>query len=702
MDGVLRMNMPVDENVVDIELEPDEVKLRGSEANQEVNQLDAYLEAMNAADGLSDELLDIIGQRVVRDYEIDLKSRESWENDNKDWLKLAKLIREHKTEPWPNAASIKYPLITQAALQFASRAYPAIIQDNAIVKGRVVGHDPDGTKAARAQRIGEHMSYQYTDEIEYWEEETDAMMMILAIVGLAYRKTYRNKTEECNESEFVSAEDVVVNYWAKSNLDKVQRITHVYELSPNEVTEMENAGAFLRIAYVRPGDTEKIDNQDEDAPYTFLEQHRYWDLDNDGYKEPYVITVYKDTKKVVRITARYDEKGIIRDADGDIIKIKPVNYFTKYYFIPSADGSFYPIGFGQLLGPGNETINTTINQLLDAGTKANTGGGFIDSRVNIEGQRKSGNLTFKLGEYKKVQLDSDDIRKMIFDLPIKEPSQVLFMLLELMVKSQEKLSSVAEIFTGQQPVAGTPATTTLAAIEQGMKVFSSIYKRIHHSLKSEFIKMMRLNRLYLPDKVYFNVLDNPKSIARADYDDDDCDVVPVSNPNEVTDTMRLLTAESLTQLKGQGLNDEEITRRYLEALHVPDIDKIMAKQEDQGPSPEFQIEMKKLELEQQRIDIEKEKLELEKLKTKVEAIKGLAEAEAKEAGSQIDAYKAEVKALELELKAKGQENGSGEGQLGSVAGQPGNNGIPEPVQTVAGTEERSPGTGEIPQQEFGG
>ena len=36
-------------------------------------------------------------------------------------------------------------------------------------------------------------------------------------------------------------------------------------------------------------------NNDEDAPHEFLECHCTWDLDEDGYEEPYVITIHKDT-----------------------------------------------------------------------------------------------------------------------------------------------------------------------------------------------------------------------------------------------------------------------------------------------------------------------------------------------------------------------------------------------------------------------
>jgi len=46
----------------------------------------------------------------------------------------------------------------------------------------------------------------------------------------------------------------------------------------------------------------------------FYAIHTYWDLDEDGYEEPYIITIHKATQKVVRIIARWDMKGVKKDA----------------------------------------------------------------------------------------------------------------------------------------------------------------------------------------------------------------------------------------------------------------------------------------------------------------------------------------------------------------------------------------------------
>jgi chaperonin GroES len=85
-------------------------------------------------------------------------------------------------------------------------------------------------------------------------------------------------------------------------------------------------------------------------------------------------------------------------------------------------------------------------------------------------------------------------RSRSFRLPSKEPSKVLFELMTALITSGKELASVAEIFTGKMPGQNTPATTTMATVEQGMKVFTAVYKRIYRSLAEEFKKLYRLNK----------------------------------------------------------------------------------------------------------------------------------------------------------------------------------------------------------------
>ena len=164
----------------------------------------------------------------------------------------------------------------------------------------------------------------------------------------------------------------------------------------------------------------------------------FWDLDNDGYQEPYVITIEEQTKKVLRIVARFDSDGIYLNDEKKVVRIDSVEYYTKYGFVPNPDGGFYDIGFGHLLGHTNIAVNTLINQLVDAGTLANLQAGWIGKGLRV----KLGDQPFRPGEWRQVNATGDDIKKQIMPLPFKEPSEVLFKLLGMLIESGPKLTNL--------------------------------------------------------------------------------------------------------------------------------------------------------------------------------------------------------------------------------------------------------------------
>jgi chaperonin GroES len=596
--------------------------------------LQKYLQAENIATLLDEDELNRIGERVVREYKIDKASQKEWEDNNSEAMKLALQVAEEKNYPWPKAANVKFPLLTTAAIQFAARAYPAIVSGPDVVKGKVVGEDPDGMKRKRADRVGRHMSWQLTEEMAEWEEDTDKLLHILPISGMVYRKSYFSPELGRNKSELVMPDCLVVNKAARS-FETLPRATHEIELYPTEIEERFRAGLYKKCELgLSEGD-------DEDAPHKFLEQHRRLDLDGDGYKEPYIVTVHREKSKVVRIIANFFQEGIALNEQGDIAKIEPEQYFTKYSFLPNPSGEWHDIGFGYLLRPINESVNTVLNQLLDAGHLANAGGGFIGSGARLKG----GAYRFRPGEWKPVDVPGNALRENMVPLVFPGPNATLFQLLGLLIEAGKDVSSVKDIMTGTEPKSGnTPATTTLALIEQGMQVFSAIYKRIYRALKSEYGKLFKLNARYLDKNTYFTVLDTPEAIGPEDYDSEDFDVVPVADPNVVTNMQKLARAEFLNQFRDDPLfNGLEIRQRMLDAAGIDDTAKLIV-----GQAPPDA----KVALEADKIDIEKRKLQLAEIELEgqlalweTQGLKNIADAEAAEAGTQIAAYQGLMKGL---------------------------------------------------------
>jgi len=564
----------------------------------------------NLAEELDDDTLISIGNDVVEGYETDKASREPWEKDLKTWTELALQISGNKTYPWPNAANIKYPLLATAAMQFAARAYPTLVpSDGKIVKCRITGFDHDGEKTKRAERISKHMSYQVLEEMEDWEEDMDKLLICLPIAGTCFKKTYWNPNKQRNCSILVLPKTLVVNYFCR-RLEEAERITEVLTQTKRKVKELQNQGLYLDVKLSDPSvgtedPTKSINeafqnttSEDNTTPYIVLEQHTYLDLDQDGYSEPYIVTVELDSHKVLRIIPRFNGDSVIVDEKSKVISIEATQYYTKYSFIPNPDGGFYDLGFGRLLGPLNNSANTIINQLVDAGSLSNLQSGFIGKGLRI----KMGETKFVPGEWKAVNATGDDIKKQIFALPVREPSDVLFKLLDLLLKSGKELASVAEIFVGKMPGQNTPATTTMATIEQGMKVFTSVYKRVYRSLASEFKKIYKLNREYMNNEEYISVLDEP--VQQEDYKGPENDIYPGADPTAVSSQEKQAKIQAVMQLLQLGTIDPmAVTMLYLEAHEIPNPEKLM-KQPQPQPDPKMEAIKAKAQVDQQKAQID--------------------------------------------------------------------------------------------------
>jgi len=542
----------------------------------------------NVAELLDEKTLDLIGQRVVEDYDNDVNSRADWEDKYEEYLKLASQATETKNYPWPDAANIKYPLMTTAGLQFHARAYPALVPSLQIVQGKVLGADDNGEKQDKSIRISRHMTYQIRDEMENWEEEHDRLLLTLAFTGCEFKKSYYDPEIKINQSVHVQAKDLVVNYWAKS-IEKADRKTEKLHYSHNEILEFVRAGLFLDVD-LNKTDTDSPDKlrqaqdeirgikappQDDSTPHLVLEYHGFWDIDGDQYKEPYIITVHYKSRKVLRITPRFQPSGISYNDRNEIQRIEADEYYTQYNFIPDPNGGIYGVGFGILLSPINETVNTTINQLLDAGTLSNLQSGFLSRSLRIKG----GNIRLSPGEWKMLNATPEDLQRGVFPMPVNAPSAVLINLLQMMINAGERMSSTTDIMVGENPGQNQKATTSSIVQQEGQRVFTAIYKRIRRAMDKEFKKLFKLNSIYLPvELTRFNDEETgmPLDITAEDYDLQNLTVIPSADPNVATEQQKMMKAKVLMDLiPTGGMNVYEVKRRLLEALEIPAIEMVL-------------------------------------------------------------------------------------------------------------------------------
>jgi chaperonin GroES len=626
---------------------------RASTDDDQTLEVQRYVSMTNIANEFDEKKLNDIGDRVYRDYQTDKGSRSEWESRQDQYMELAAQVMKNKNYPWKNASNVKYPLLTIAALQFSARAYQALFPNKNIVRARVVGEDSTGEKFSKAKRIEKFMTYQLLEEMEGWEEDMDRLTLTLPILGNIFKKTYQS--EDGPVSELVLPKDLVVNYYAKS-LEQASRKTHILPLYGNEIETKIRTGEFLehdykaelaaqpsmdgRAVYVDEGIQGTTQPAtDEDSPINYLEQHRFLDLDDDGYAEPYIVTINENTHNVVRIVANYEVESIQMNDKGEVTHITPNQYFTNFVFVPDPASGVYGLGLGLLLGPINEAANTLINQLIDAGTLSVMPSGFLAKGVRT----KDGETRIGPGEWKHINTIADDLRKGVFPLPSKEPSTVLFQLLGLLLEAGQRLGTVSDLMAGESPGQNQPFSTTQEVLRQGMQVFSSIHKRIHRSLKKEFRKLYNLNKVHLTGEKYFVVIDvaqqgdaESNMVSETDFRGDDTDVIPGSDPIYSSQMERMARAQYYGALLPTGLiNPQVAVRRMLEAQDEENIAELMELPPPQ-PSFEQQIELKRLELEQAQFELDKVRVTSEASKDKADSVLSLAKAMSEQGKAEME------------------------------------------------------------------
>lgn len=600
----------------------------------------------NLAKAMSPDDLATLGQKVVEDYDKDKASRKEWEDVATEMLAAASQDKtvEQKDTPWKAASNVNIPLLTIAALQWNARMYPAAIKGDEAILCKVVGQDngvamrgpdghpmvmvngqpvpalqafqmqqqalqqgqdggqppqappppqiawqiPPGAKASRARRVSEYLNTVLFYRMDAWEADTDALMTQLPIVGCCFRKVWYDQRKGA-QSAMIPALRLVVNENIRS-LDSAPRITEeIPDTYPHEITCKQREGVYLNVEL-------PISEDIQDKPRLLLEQERYMDLDGDGYDEPYIVTVDHESRMVLRVESNFSPRDIEWDGDRPV-RITAGKFYIKYGFFPHPQGKFYDIGLGHLLKHIGAAANTLLNQLMDAGTAAVSGGGFIASGLRLQGRAGRSVVKFAPGEYKTVESSGDDIRRAIYERTIPSVSPVTFQVLDFIMGFAREIAGIKDILTGQAaPTA--PVGTTLAQIEQGLQVFNATAKRFFRSAKEEYELLADKIGRYGGEAVakdYANVLDDPQANFAADFNSDDMDIRPVSDPSAVTRMQKMAKAqylESQAELIAQVGGDlREIVRRSLEAADIEDIDKLLPPPQPQAPDPVKQMEV---------------------------------------------------------------------------------------------------------------
>jgi chaperonin GroES len=246
---------------------------------------------------------------------------------------------------------------------------------------------------------------------------------------------------------------------------------------------------------------------------------------------------------------------------------------------------------GHLLKRLGAVIDTSLNQLLDAGHAQTAGGGFIGSGVRLQSRGNRGVIRVAPGEYKTVDVPGDNLRANIVEKTLPNVSPVTFQVLDLIMGAARDIAGAKDVITGEASNNGQVGTT-LALIEQGLQVFNAAAKRCFRALKNEYELMYEnIGRYGGEDEAayYARTLDDLEADFETDFNGSDLDIRPVSDPATVTRMQKMARAQFILGLAPGlaqvGGDPREAYKRALEAVDAEDIDKLLPPPKPAPPDP---------------------------------------------------------------------------------------------------------------------
>ena len=549
------------------------------------DDLDAAMADHNAnlAEGIEDAMLESMASELVEDFDNDRASRKEWATSYINGLDLLGMKIEDRSQPWQGASGVYHPMLTEAVVRFQAQAMSELMPASGPVKSKIVGKmTPE--KFKQSQRVETELNYLITEEMPDYRNEMEQMLFKLPLAGSAFKKIYYDPILERPVSVFVPAEDFVASYGA-SNLRTCPRYTHVMKKTYEEIRALQVNGFYADVELPEPTRDitdieEKYNEMDgtepvysDDPRHTLLEMHVDIILpepfdDPDGLALPFVITMDKSSRTILAIRRNWYEEDKKR---------RKRSHFVHYPYLPGM--GFYGTGLIHTIGGLAKSATSIMRQLIDAGTLSNLPAGLKSRGMRIKGD----NTPLMPGEFRDVDVPGGAIKDSITFLPYKEPSQVLYTLLNNVVEEGRRIGSVGDMQVGDMN-AQAPVGTTLALMERSMKVMSGVQARLHAAMKEELRILARIVHDYMPSE-YAYEMDEPADRA-ADFDGR-VDVVPVSDPNAATMAQHIMQYQAALQMSQQApqLYDlGKLHRQMLEVLGIPDAEDIIKLPDDIKPA----------------------------------------------------------------------------------------------------------------------
>ena len=545
----------------------------------------------NLAETIPEPALSKIATRYLEVISKDLEARKKRDEQYEEGIRRTGLGKDAPGgASFEGASKVVHPMLTEACVDFASRAMKELMPPAGPAKDFIVGEITEA-KVKKARRKTAFMNWQLTVQSKgAFRAELEQVLTQTPLGGAQYLKL--GWTEARNRPTFTAVyiDDMLLPF-AASNFYSAQRRTWRRYLTQLDYEQSVRNGEY-RDADLVPASmdperssaqkaNDKVEGKDEtsyneDGLRTVYEIYALTNIEEDAMNgdensddgkigaapSPYIITIDKTTSKVLSIYRNWDELDDSREE---------LEWFVEFPFVPWRGA--YPIGLPHMIGGLAAGATGALRALLDAAHISNS-----QTMLKLKGGSRGGQtLNIQPTQVEEIEggLNVDDIRKLAMPLPFNPPSAVLYQLLGTLVDAAKGVvrTTLEDAVDGN---ANAPVGTTMARLEQGMVVFSAIHSRLHTAMGQLLSILHRLNRMYLNDDDVEAEL-GEELATRKDFDKP-TDVVPVSDPNIFSEAQRFAQVQAIAQrsLNNPLYNQRKVEERILETLRIPDPQDLLA------------------------------------------------------------------------------------------------------------------------------
>lgn len=528
-----------------------------------------------------DNIVDTVNQDRLKEIVTDLLTkidRDKEAREKRDKLYEEGLRRTGLGDDAPGGAQftgankVVHPMLVEACVDFSARFMKEIFPPGGPVKSKIHG-TADKEKVEKARRKVDFMNWQTTEQMPEFRGELEQLSTQLPLGGGQYLKLTQNKQRRRPCAEFVPIDDILLPF-AATNFYTAGRRTHVQYITALEYDRRVKSGMYADVDIGMPGELEfskasqandKIEGRtesayNEDGLRTVYEVYVYLDIEAEDDNAPYVLTIDKSSSRPLSLYRNWEQDDPLKSE---------LDWIVEFPFVPWRGA--YPIGLTHMIGGLSGAATGALRALLDSAHIQN-----VPTLLKLKGG--PGGQTLNVQPTEVVEMEGgamvDDVRKLAMPLPFAGPSPTLFQLLGFLVDAGKGVVQTSfEKLSDQNPNA--PVGTTLALIEQGMVVYSSIHARLHNSMARVFKILHRINASYL------TVEDIKAHRAGLEITPEDfrgaLDVAPVSDPAIFSEAQRFAQVQAVmqrSQLVPQMYNARAVEAMFIRNLKL-DVDEVL-------------------------------------------------------------------------------------------------------------------------------